>query len=153
LLLYRTYLHLPFFLHIPHTIRFCALSAAWFQAFCLHCMGTLEHSLGGFSYIVLTLSQLVLVGWSPLRTQLGDRVSTQKRVWYARLGMGWAGGFSNQALPFIKDVVLVGYMCASGRPGCLTVCAHVCGGFERWNLSPLVALTLLLLLLPLSRVH
>jgi hypothetical protein len=115
-------------------------------------MGILEHSLGGFSYIVLTLSQLVLVGWSPLRTQLGDRVSTQKRVWYARLGMGWAGGFSNQALPFIKDVVLVGvYVCfweARLLDG-LRACMHA-GGFERWNFfsSPLVALTLLLLLLP-----
>lgn len=113
-------------------------------------MGILEHSLGGFSYIALTLSQLVLVGWSPLRTQLGDRVSTQKRVWYARLGMGWAGGFSNQALPFIKDVVLVGYMCASGRPGCLTVCVHACmrAALSVGTFSPLVALTLLLLLLP-----
>lgn len=90
-------------------------------------MGILEHSLRGFSYIVLTLSQLVLVGWSPLRTQLGDRVSTQKRVLVREAGDGVGGGFSNQALLFIKDVVLVGYMCASGRPGCLTVCVHACG--------------------------
>ena len=65
-------------------------------------MGILEHSLRGFSYIVLTLSQLVLVGWSPLRKQLGDRVSTQKRVWYAKLGMGWAEA-SQTKLFFLLD--------------------------------------------------
>ena len=49
--------------------------------------------------------------------------------------MGWAGGFSNQALPFIKRRgPCQVYVCfwEAGLLDGLRACMHA-GGFERWN--------------------
>jgi len=102
----------------PHTIRFCELCPLGYRLALYALHGYLGPFYSGASPMSCSHSSRHLfgLGGSHYTTPLGGLAFILKTVWEGKSGDWWAEALSRPLL-FVKDVVLVRYIYASGRPG------------------------------------